>query len=901
MHGDGHTLSVRDNRETGVTHYECSHPSCRFYGDGISLTAAARKIPVQEAVAMFRYGGALAHVLAEPLTEAEADAYTESKMAQSRIQAYLVSCQQALRRSPDKARFRMGVGQNSLRTVPQELGLLMRGDALPPPLREFNKAKYAKANHIVYPYTYNGDITHVRIQDVSSSFTTATVPIIRSDIGVFMERFEQVPEVLLVVQDPRSAAIVYGNCMAESSVRAPVICCAGFPLPDSLDAVKALVLLSCTESPLTLPQGLAILAVDGPVSGSAAQPRIRVWDTPRSVERITADDVRKRMRTSHDDGSESLELWALRKIEKLVQSGAKEEVYRALSDANIPDAVRSKLADMARTRSMCAGVAEALESVTSCSVCHRVLGNGHLLRLTSDSIRSLTRTGEEEVLANFGLSVSHKIRAYDGGEILVCAVTCQDKSIAPALVQLPESARGRPQLIQKAVSRAFAARGQAPYIAVYERRDYDWADILCKLSEQCEIHQEVKSLGLDEDGSIHFPGAVVRTGTGSICEQQQVFTLPEHTLRAYRGIPAESALSPCEPFRYLFQRCDNLYVAAFTHGLMHVAHEATSGLMPCSRGKVRAPRHLLFVETEAGVWQNVFTQLSELLSGDDHVPSLSFTDPQATAEDYRQLGTLPLLARIPVLRGDKFPRLITESPVSIVGITDSSTATLSTGDLRTTFITPACDKPEPVCVIAHQDIEELRQAFPGFLLEFAAKARMDAVYRDSAVPSQAAYEAACELLGLEPRPLMSKVARKYFPSVGMVGVNTFFDHLHRVLNTLHKKPTICIVRGEPPADGSFTARGQHIFVMDEHVIIGHTVVELINRDAGTAARFDRRILTEELKERNLLAQRPLWLQVDTNRCWIMKREDWDLYVVRPPLLLPRLVTPGNVIQLKSIA
>jgi len=112
---------------------------------------------------------------------------------------------------------------------------------------------------------------------------------------------------------------------------------------------------------------------------------------------------------------------------------------------------------------------------------------------------------------------------------------------------------------------------------------------------------------------------------------------------------------------------------------------------------------------------------------------------------------------------------------------------------------------------------------------------------------------------------------------------------------------VCIVRGAPPADGSFTARGQHIFVMDDIVVISHTVVGLINKDSDTAMRFDHRLLTEEFQERGLLTFRPEWLLVDTNRCWIMKREDWDLHVVRPPLLLPRLVTPGNVIQLNRIA
>lgn len=894
LHGDGATLCTRDDGDGGTV-FDCSHPACRFFGDAVALAAAAKKMLPQDAVSLFRAGGTLAHTLKQPLTDAEASAYYESKAAQSRIQAYLSACQLNLRRTPDRARFRMGVSQNTLRSVPQELGLLVRGDGTPPLFREFNKQKYAKANHVVYPYTYNGEVTHVRVQDVSSAFATVTVPVTRPDLGVFMERFDAVPETLVVVTEPRAAALVYGNCMAETSIKPPVVAAAGFPLPDSLRTVKTLYLLSTADAPISLEQALAIFGAECWISGASHQPRIRMWEAARPAERVTADDVRRRIQAQDTDSPE-LDAWIVKRLSEIVAAGNKEEAYRIVSAAALSDAARTVLS---RTRAATPAVIEILASVSTASSRHLVLGNGRLLKMTATGLKALTRKGEEEVLSNFSIDVSHRIRTYDGNDVLVCTAAVADPAVPPVTVQFTETARARAATVQRAVAKAFAVKGAAPYVAAYDRKDYDWGDVFCRLAAGCDMHHEVKALGLDGDGDIHFPAAVVRTRTAAVTEQRQIFTMPEHTLRAYGGIAPGAGLSPCEPFRYLLERCDNLYVAAFTHGLMHVLHTATVGLAPGTVTK--APRHLLYVETEAGLWLPVFGQLSTLFSGDDAAVNVSYTDPMATVNDYRELGTLPLLARIPALRGDKFPRLIMESPVNLVGLTDSATATLSAGDLRTTFIAPCSDNPEPACVIAPSDIEDMRAAFPGFLAEFTARVPFTPAYRDATVPSQAAYEAVCNLLHVPASSVMSKIARKYFPSIGMTGANTFFDRLHAVLNAPHKKTPVCIVRGAPPADGSFTARGQHIFVMDDVVVISHTVVGLINKDSDTAMRFDHRLLTEELNERGLLTFRPEWLQVDTNRCWIMKREDWDLHVVRPPLLLPRLVTPGNVIRLNRIA
>lgn len=897
LHGDGaQTLRVTENPQTGVVYFDCVHSQCRFHGDAVSLVAAARKVSITEALAMLRPGGCLSQCLTEPLLEAEAAAYTESKSAQARVQAYLSKCQQALRQTPERGRFRTGLSQNTLRLVPAEVGLLVRGDDMPPVFRDYGRGRHQKANYVAYPYTYNGDVMFTRLQDPAAPLITETVTVVRDDIGVFMERFDTVPDTVVVAPDPKAAAIIYGNCMAEAALKPPVIAIAGFPLPESLSGVKTVHLMSTPETPLTLTQALQALSAPEAVAGAETQPQLRVWSTSCPAETVTAEMVRQRLHGAV--GSQPLVTWTVHAMDKRLADGNAEEVLSALDQYPLTATARAALLDAARARNLSALLIDNLTRISITAAARLVLGNGKILRRTGTGIRAVGRRGDEDTLCNVGITVNHKIRTYTGEAVLAITVTAPDPAVPPLTLTLPESCWSKGRLIQKHIVKAFAARGQTPYVAVYDVPGYDWRDILCKLSEKCPLYTEVTELGLDEALDLHMPGFVVRTQAKTVAAQQQVFTLPQAPLRMYGGIPQGSGFGAGEAYRALFRKCDNMYVAAFTHGLMHIVYQATAGVNPGrSNWRVRAPRHLLYVETEAGIWQTAFRQLASFFSDSDYVPTLNFNAPEQTLDEYRQLGTLPVLARVPALRGDRFPRVILDSPVSLCGIVDSATAILSTGDLRTTYITPCSDVPAEPGMIAAPDLEELRQCFAGFLLEYVNGAEMDCSYRAAPIPSQAAYEAGCKLLGVEPQPLMAKIARRTFPSMGMNGVNTFFDVMHKALNALGRKPLFCVVTGKPPADASFTARGQHVFVMDDVVIVSKAVVELINADTTVMMRFDDKILTQELQERGLLAPCPPDLAVDMNRCWVLARKTWDVHVVRPPLWFPQQLTQDNVIRL----
>lgn len=834
---------------------------------------------------------------AEPApTAAEIEAEAEARQLQQRLQVYMAACQLALRKTPDRARFRTGVSHTTIRMVPREMGLLVKGGDTPSQFKAWDKPRYAAVPHITYPYTFDGDITCVKVQDLVDG-STVTVPVTRGDIGVFMEAFDKAPPVLIVAPDPVSAAIIYGNCTAESALKPPVVAVAGFPLPRTFAGTGVIRIVSTPQTPLTLRQALGALASPQPIIGAKTPPVLQVWWNACAPSAMTAELVRRGLSKDCENVT-ALDLWTAKEIAHMADTGNVEDVYREISRAGLDDSVRARLVELAQGIS--AKAVDALTASAAAKMRCLVLGNGRQFWRRERGIIASAHDGKEEVIANVGIEVCHKLKAYDGSETLRCMVTPEDPAVPAVGVVIPNKRRKTAEELQALIVSAFSAAGHAPYVAVYDRNGYSWRDVLAKLAEGCDVRHEVKAMGADANHDIHFPAAVVRVDSAAVEPQSQIYTLPRHTLQMYAGITPADDDDGLDAYKALFRSCNNLYVAAFTHGLMHVVHQATYGLRQHGHGKIWTPRHLLFVETESGIWEPVFAQLASLFSNSDHIPTLGFTDALASACSYRELGTLPMIAHVPRLRGHQFPRFIMESPVSLIGLVDSATAALTGGDLRTTFLTPACDKPAQVCTIDAAAIASLRNGFPRFLLRYVENVEWES-YRGKSSASQAAYEAACKILGVDVEPLVGAIAKKYFPSAGLTGVDTFFDQLHRQLNNhRHRRNLACIVHGDPPADASFTGRGQHIFVMPDRVVISHAVVATMNRDDLSSARFDRTLLTQEFEERGLLASVPERLNVDTNRCWVLDRRTWDALVVRPPLLLPGFVKPGSVIQLQSI-
>lgn len=58
LHKDGEqTLRIGKARPGGMSHFECTHQSCRFSGDGISLACAVLNVGPSDVLTMLRPGG----------------------------------------------------------------------------------------------------------------------------------------------------------------------------------------------------------------------------------------------------------------------------------------------------------------------------------------------------------------------------------------------------------------------------------------------------------------------------------------------------------------------------------------------------------------------------------------------------------------------------------------------------------------------------------------------------------------------------------------------------------------------------------------------------------------------------------------------------------------------------
>jgi hypothetical protein len=334
-------------------------------------------------------------------------------------------------------------------------------------------------------------------------------------------------------------------------------------------------------------------------------------------------------------------------------------------------------------------------------------------------------------------------------------------------------------------------------------------------------------------------------------------------------------------------------VAAFTLGLMHSIYHMTRDFQLPVKGRPEQVRHLMYVETEKGIWEEVYHQLASLFTTCDP-PVLTMRNSATMLEKYTQLGPLPLFLRIPLFAATKFHRVASDSPVGIMGLVTGRVATVSVD--QCTYLVPCADMPATP-ILLPQEIDDIRNALPAFLIDYTTNVTFDSAYRSGELPCLAAYRRACELLEVPASSLPGRIARSHYPGLAMVGMDAFFDLVYTNLRDADRHTALRVVRGAP-ADGTpFNAKGQHIFVSDDFVIVSHAIVEIINAEYPPSW-FDRKQLTEEFIANKLLIDAPM--KLETNRCWVFSRKTWDDKVIRPAIEFAGPITPG-MIHLSNIA
>ena len=876
--------------------FRCSNPACLFRGDAVSLAAVALGVSPAEAVEMFRPGGRLASCLAEPLDKAEADLYAASAETQAGLKAYLAKCRQALRRSPERARIRTGMSQTSARLLHPDAALFLDlGESVPKCLSEFTRPKYRGLSLVLYPFTMCGEVTRIDVVDPANPAFRRTVVVTHPTAGVFGEECVDGLKAVVGVEDPAEAASLYAAHALVSQKPPPVIAFSDYPLPSSLSQLQSIRILSTVDRPVSTALLVKTLSAREIVAGARPSPKVRVMKTEKRHDALSMSDIA--MVATGTGVLHDVQRIVARRLADLVRRGCHAQALEAMSSEDLPESMRNLVADTAREmssdmsmESISGSLSELADLLTtSCPVVSSTmrLANGRTLVREPSALFELTPRGTRNLLCNLGVSVDGRIVSSAGTDLYSMSFTAADGS-PPIRVRIDASEASDPSKIRRKVSSEYARMGMNPYVAFYRVPGCDWSDVVAKLSEHCPVRREVASLGMDGLSRVNLPEVVV-TPEGKVLGQDAVYTMPERSSRLYSAIPADDTAG-LDPYRRLLEGCGNLYTLAYTLGVTHVAYQLVHRLYR-TESRQAPQRHLLYVETEPGIWGPVFQRLSETFSGGGLPPVVNYSSPAQTFSEYARLGDAPLIASVPTA-GGRFSTDLDSSGVNLVGLLDTSTAVMTNGRLPAVYLTPSDDRPAEVALPNGEWLDAIRRSFPALLSKIMSEARVDAAFRSSPAPCLTMYTEACRLLGAERFPT-DDVAKQWFPGVGMNGATMFLDLLHRSLQE-GGRPHVTVVNGPPQPGYSFTRRGQHVFVMRDVVVVSHMVADMMTQASKGMCRFDKTQLGDEMRATGLLAKLPKELGIDGSRCWCMTREAWETRAVRPPVSLPEPVMSGTI-------
>lgn len=879
LHAGEDTMSVMYTSDGNMV-FRCVEHSCNFNGDAISLVCARFNVSIKAAVEMFKPGGMLASCTREPMSSDDANVYLGKANTQQRIKSYLSKCQQLLARNPSKCKIRPGLTPANLKLLPPEIGLLEISDDMPEAFSEFRKSKYRKANLITFPFTYNGEVTHVLVVDADNTAFRRDICITRQGIGVLCEDITAYPKnhLILSFTDPVTASIYYGTTQPTSSGRPPVMAASGFPLPHSFSGLHGIVIVGTADAPVTLDYLLSAAETDDVVEGEEVQPYVGVYSYSRDIR-----DIKESMLdalTPTEPNVKTVEAAIAEKINNLVKAGKREQIFEAFQQHQPPQHLLDAIAEAINTSKYDDDCLAVVRSIAATEIGKHVLGNKKTILSSSTGTSCIGPRDSNGILSNFGIRIDKRVRSADGSDYFVCMITPADRSITPVYVNIPESTCGSVTRMRSLISKAFSASGQSPYIAMYDVPGISWYDVMSKLAEGCSVRKEVTSLGVNDIRDIYFPNTIISTRTNEILNQDDVSHVDDDVSGRYSGIRNTENANYMLPFKLLAEKCDNIEVGAFMAGLTHfMGHSVV--LARYGRWASNKARHLFFVETEPGCFDSAIAKLNAVFT-DEPVAEISTSAPVRSFSRYGQLGTLPLICRIP--RVDNIQRLlkaVDSAEFPIIGIVDSFTASAMNGRVNAAYITPS-NEATSAYSIHDKTVYDIRDAFPQMLLKMCTDGKSQEEIQDGQICTRG-FEHLCTLLGVPSSKLIQNMCSKVFAGAGMSGVDSFFDKLHFGTTGISTKMALCIVYGKPQPDFSFTKRGQHIFVMEDKVIIGKYVVDLVNKFSHNVFSVDQ--LDEELYQREMLVALPDDVNVDKNRCWCIPRDVYDEKIVKKPIQL----------------
>lgn len=858
----------------GIPYCECPH--CGARGEFAELVAKASDRAVDDTVRELRRLGEL------EASGRDADTYCARKAAQAETEAHFAACVARLRAAPHLAGIRAGLSVGNLRQLPDDTGLFERADA-PKAFALLLAKRYLRLDMALYRYRFDGETTCIDAQNPRTQVREHRLRI-TGDVGVYLGDFRpgEVPPVLVASADPRVAGQVLGAWRAETSLPSPVVGIAGFPLPARFAAVRTLFLLDLPDAPL--PLEFALRALDGPlVYGSDREPQVRVLSPGCPASDITAGDLRRLSNTQTH--GERLSDWVRARL--LGMADRKEEVANALLQAGLDERGRGLVAELLGPH--------APESLTDTVLLPTAepddllaLANGKLLRVTPVGLYTAyrsPRTGEvltKSLLCNVGLTVDARMTG-PGGETAVCTVTHPDPDVAATTVRLPKAHWANPDALAEDVRAAYAEGGRTPYVAFYRVGGYAWGDLLQLLGARCPVRTGLRCLGATPEGEVHFPAFTA--ARGKALPQTRAGLVDPDALAAYAALPSDFGPDDADGLATFARTAATLERTGVAAGVLHALYCAAGTQFEPS-GVRRPPAHLVFVETETGVWDAALRTLAYLFSGSEYVPLMDYSDRPGFLRAWAGLGTLPLIARLTSC--DDLATVLAGSPVPVIGVADPLTALACSGRGTVSFVLPHVESTGGLA-LTPEEVDGLRRAFTARVAALAGTRGLDLTLGGAKAVSTPVLSALGTLLDDRPAGTVAaglyRSVRSRYPGVGMTGMRAFFAVLHReVLAHQNGDPAsvhVTIVTGDPAnaVEASFNDRGEHVFVTPDRVLVSRAVVGVINRDK--AYLFDDEQLSREFSENAILLHDvPSSLGIDGSRVWAFPRAVWDEEVVR---------------------
>lgn len=874
----------------GNMSFKCSEQTCSFNGDAIALICARFNIGIKSAIDMLKPGGMLAACLDTPMTVAEAEAYSGKANTQLKIKAYLSRCRSLLAKNPARSKLRAGLDITTLKLIPPEIGLLEIGEDMPEAFSEFKKSKYKKANLLTFPYTYNGDVMHVKVINADNFAEVHDISIIRPDYGVFCEDAVLAKDNrrVLAFTNPVAASIYYGTVQKNTAKRPLVVALSGFPLPHTFSGVADIDLIEFADSKVDLDFLLETMESDDFVEGGESQPQISLY--PYTCESLDAKiGVYNQTNLAINSGSYGLPVATVvaNRLSDLYEAGKTDLAVEVFQRHNITSNNKESILEVIRDKKLNTELCKIVTCNDILGAHKLVLGNKKVLVAGPKSIECEGKNLEREVLANFGMTVDHKVRGFDEEDYIVCRITPEDKDFAPVTVELPENSWSSTAKMRKIITRSFATAGSTPYIAMYDSRGVSWYDIISKLAEGCKMRKEITKLGVDELRDVYFTNVVVNTRIDTIQDQNEILRVPTCVSERFDKLSNPDYQDYKAPYKYLLERANSLDVAAFLTGLCHIIYRLALAAKTGER-PVHGGRHLFYVETEEGCFGKTIEQLNSVFSSAP-VYEVSSGAPIRSLEKFKQLGNLPLICKIPRVENvQRLVKALDDAEFPVIASVDSYTASLLTGRVRATFVTPSSESISNHVVDSNL-VDSVRRTFAKLLLTLTNRG----VQNDEKTRTQNAvmgYRLLCNLLGMPDADSVKNLVSGVFAGAGMSGVDSFFEKLHFGVSGMSSKFRLCVVYGRPQQEHSFTKRGQHIFVLENEVLIGKYVVDLVNKFSYNVFSIDQ--LDDELNEREFLVSMPEGLDIDKDRCWCIPREVYEDRIVGKPLKIEEIKQPS---------